>query len=112
MIVFHLGQGRGSQELNQNRNCHIYIYIYIYLGCSVASRGDWGQRVFGLDIRVLARVMVFACRVECVRVWRVLARVMVSACVFGARVPLARACCIGCLAVCLRGCRVVRVGLG
>ena len=67
--------------------------------------------MFGLDIRVLARVMIFACRVERVRVWRVLARVMVSACVFGARVPLARACWIGCLAVYLRGCRVVRVGL-
>ena len=30
IVVFPLGQGRGSQELNQNRNCHIYIYIYIY----------------------------------------------------------------------------------
>ena len=28
IVVFPLGQGRGSQELNQNRNCHIYIYIY------------------------------------------------------------------------------------
>ena len=78
----------------------------------MASRGEWGQRVFGLDIRVFARVMAFACRVEGVRVWCVLARVMVSACVFGARVPLARACWIGRLAVCLRGCRVLRVGLG
>ena len=68
--------------------------------------------MFGLDTRVLARVMVFACRVEGVRVWRVLARVMVSACVSGARVPLPRACCIGCLAFCLRGYRVVRMGLG
>ena len=34
IVVFPLGQGRGSQELNQNRKCHIYIYIreciYIY----------------------------------------------------------------------------------
>ena len=78
----------------------------------MASRGEWGQRVFGLDIRVLARVMAFAGRVEGVRVWRVLTRVMVSACVFGARVPLARACWVGCLAVCLRDGCVVRVGLG
>ena len=63
--------------------------------CCVVLWGGVGQRVFGLDIRVLARVMVFACRVEGVRVWRVLARVTVSACVFGARVPLARACWIG-----------------
>ena len=74
----------------------------------MASRGEWGQRVFGVDICVLARVMVFACRVEGVFVWRVFARVLVSACVFWARVPLAHACWIGCL----RGCRVVRVGFG
>ena len=43
----------------------------------MASRGEWGQRVFGLDICVLARVMAFACRVQGVRVWRVLVRVMV-----------------------------------
>ena len=30
----------------------------------MASRGEWGQRVFRLDIRVLGRVMLFACRVE------------------------------------------------
>ena len=23
IVVFHLGQGRGSQELSQNRNCHV-----------------------------------------------------------------------------------------
>ena len=78
----------------------------------MASRGEWGHPVFGLGIRVLARVMAFACRVEGVRVWRVLARVMVSACVFGTHLPSARAYWIGCLAVCSRGCRVVRVGLG
>ena len=78
----------------------------------MASRGEWEQRVFGLNIRVLARVMVFACRVESVRVWQMLARVMVFVCVFGARVPLARACWIGCLAVCLREGRVVRHGWG
>ena len=27
IVVFPLGQRRGSQELNQNANCHIYIYI-------------------------------------------------------------------------------------
>ena len=91
---------------------YIYIYICIYHGCSVASRGEWGQRVFGLDLGVLARVMVFACRVEGVRVWRVLAPVTVSVCVFGARVPLASACWVGCLAVCLRGSCVVRRGWG
>ena len=66
---------------------YTHMYKYTYQGCSVASRGEWGQRVIGLDIRVLACVMVFACRVEGVRVWRVLACVMVSACVFEARVP-------------------------
>ena len=71
----------------------MYIHLYLDQGCSVASRDECGQRVFGLDIRVLARVMV-------------------SACAFGARVPLTRACWVGCLAVCLRACCVVRVGLG
>ena len=31
IVVFPLGQGRGSQELNQNRSCNIYIYIYMYV---------------------------------------------------------------------------------
>ena len=31
IVVFPLGQGRGSQELNRNRNCHIYVYIHVYM---------------------------------------------------------------------------------
>ena len=51
IVVFPLGQGRGSQELNQNRNCHIYIYIYMYIYGNVPLIRDKENMIKGI-IRV------------------------------------------------------------